>query len=197
MGYPQKKGTVNYYHHSIYKLLVVNLGTRRESAGSAKKKPPSTLLCKRVSSTTLTARPCVVPPFQRQPINCRVLETNFGVGTATAYDDANDVGQPSAACRPGHCSMNTIGSQKKRPTPAWPAILQTQRRRQDRLIPPAHCRIRSKIALTPHTPPGSVDKPMNIHRIECAELPRCTHADFLSSFAPVQKQGLFSELKRT
>jgi hypothetical protein len=54
-----------------------------------------------------------------------------------------------------------------------------------------------KTVLPSHALPGSVDKPMNIHRIECAELPRYTHADFLSNFAPVQKQGLFNALKRT
>jgi hypothetical protein len=37
-----------------------------------------------------------------------------------------------------------------------------------------------------------VDKLLNIHRIECAELPSSSTADFLSSFDPVQTQGLFN-----
>jgi hypothetical protein len=37
-----------------------------------------------------------------------------------------------------------------------------------------------------------VDKLLNIHRIECAELPSWSTADFLSSFDPVQTQGLFN-----
>jgi hypothetical protein len=42
-----------------------------------------------------------------------------------------------------------------------------------------------------------VDKLLNIHRIECAELPRCSTTDFLSSFGPGYAQGLFNGLKRT
>jgi hypothetical protein len=37
-----------------------------------------------------------------------------------------------------------------------------------------------------------VDKLLNIHRIECAELPTWPATDFLSSFDPVQTQGLFN-----
>jgi hypothetical protein len=42
-----------------------------------------------------------------------------------------------------------------------------------------------------------VDKLLNIHRIECAELPNNATANFLSSFGPVQKQGLFKRFRRT
>jgi hypothetical protein len=42
-----------------------------------------------------------------------------------------------------------------------------------------------------------VDKLLNIHRIECAELPNKATANFLSSFCPVQKQGLFKRFQRT
>ncbi|MFL6633261.1 MAG: hypothetical protein ACJ8HJ_13210 [Massilia sp.] len=42
-----------------------------------------------------------------------------------------------------------------------------------------------------------VDKLLNIHRIECAKLPRDATADFLSSFGPVQKQGLCKRFERT
>jgi hypothetical protein len=45
--------------------------------------------------------------------------------------------------------------------------------------------------------PRFVDKLLNIHRIECAELRRCSPTDFLSSFGPGSAQGLFSGLKRT
>jgi hypothetical protein len=38
--------------------------------------------------------------------------------------------------------------------------------------------------------PGSVDKPLNIHRIECVEPPDLNTADLLSSFTPLQKQAL-------
>jgi hypothetical protein len=38
--------------------------------------------------------------------------------------------------------------------------------------------------------PGFVDKLLDIHRIECAELPCSTRTIFLSSFDPVQTQGL-------
>jgi hypothetical protein len=38
--------------------------------------------------------------------------------------------------------------------------------------------------------PGSVDKPLNIHRIECAKPPNLNTADLLSSFNPLQKQAL-------
>jgi hypothetical protein len=37
-----------------------------------------------------------------------------------------------------------------------------------------------------------VDKLLNIHRIECAELPSRSTSDFLSSFDPIQTQGLFN-----
>jgi len=49
-------------------------------------------------------------------------------------------------------------------------------------------------------PPDSarfVDKLLNIHRSECAELTPDTAADFLSSFDPIQNQGLFNGLRRT
>jgi len=36
-AYPQKSATVNYYHHSVYKLLVVNLATLVQVAGLPKK----------------------------------------------------------------------------------------------------------------------------------------------------------------
>jgi hypothetical protein len=49
---------------------------------------------------------------------------------------------------------------------------------------------------TPY-PACSVDKLMNIHRIECAEPPLCSPVDFLSSFDPSQAQGLFSGCERT
>jgi len=42
-----------------------------------------------------------------------------------------------------------------------------------------------------------VDKLLNIHRIECAELVPEAVADFLSSFDPIQNQGLFDGLRRT
>jgi hypothetical protein len=42
----------------------------------------------------------------------------------------------------------------------------------------------------------SVDKPMNIHRIECAKPRDLATAAFLSSFGPRQTQALFSSLKR-
>jgi len=36
-AYPQNSATVNYYHHSVYKLLVVNLATLVQVAGLPKK----------------------------------------------------------------------------------------------------------------------------------------------------------------
>jgi hypothetical protein len=45
-------------------------------------------------------------------------------------------------------------------------------------------------------PPASVDKPMNIHRIECAKPRDLATSVFLSSFGPRQTQALFSSLKR-
>ncbi|WP_371763043.1 hypothetical protein, partial [Massilia sp.] len=42
-----------------------------------------------------------------------------------------------------------------------------------------------------------VDKLLNIHRIECAELPRKSISNFFSSFGPRQKQGLFDRFRRT
>jgi hypothetical protein len=42
-----------------------------------------------------------------------------------------------------------------------------------------------------------VDKLLNIHRIECAELPRNATANFFSSFGPPQKQGLFDRFRHT
>jgi hypothetical protein len=42
-----------------------------------------------------------------------------------------------------------------------------------------------------------VDKLLNIHRIECAELLRNATAKFFSSFDPLQKQGLFDRFQRT
>jgi hypothetical protein len=46
-------------------------------------------------------------------------------------------------------------------------------------------------------PARFVDKLLNIHRIKCAELAPDATADFLSSFDPIQNQGLFSGLRRT
>jgi hypothetical protein len=46
-------------------------------------------------------------------------------------------------------------------------------------------------------PARFVDKLLNIHRIECAKLAPGATADFLSSFDPIQKQGLFSGLRHT
>jgi hypothetical protein len=48
----------------------------------------------------------------------------------------------------------------------------------------------AKTVLPAGEAPGSVDKPLNIHRIECAEPPNLNTADLLSSFTPVQKQAL-------
>ncbi len=45
--------------------------------------------------------------------------------------------------------------------------------------------------LAHHPDDRFVDKLLNIHRIECAELPSWSTANFLSSFDPVQTQGLF------
>jgi hypothetical protein len=42
-----------------------------------------------------------------------------------------------------------------------------------------------------------VDKLLNIHRIECAELPLTATPIFLSSFDPVQKQGLSDRFRHT
>jgi hypothetical protein len=42
-----------------------------------------------------------------------------------------------------------------------------------------------------------VDKLLNIHRIECVELPRKSISNFFSSFGPRQKQGLFDRFRRT
>jgi hypothetical protein len=42
-----------------------------------------------------------------------------------------------------------------------------------------------------------VDKLLNIHRIECAEVPRNATTNFLSSFDPLQKQGLFDRFRRS
>jgi len=42
-----------------------------------------------------------------------------------------------------------------------------------------------------------VDKLLNIHRIECAELPRNATANFFSSFGPSQNQGLSDRFQDT
>jgi hypothetical protein len=44
---------------------------------------------------------------------------------------------------------------------------------------------------------ASVDKPMYIHRIECAKPPDLLTSGFLSSFSPCQKQALSGNFKST
>jgi len=86
--------------------------------------------------------------------------------------------------------------QKNFPTPVTLALLLAQRRRPGRLTPLRDVPPAQKRSGQQKTDP-SVDKPMNIHRSECAELSRNLNNDFLSSFAPVQKQGLCNGLKHT
>jgi hypothetical protein len=46
-------------------------------------------------------------------------------------------------------------------------------------------------------PAATVDKPMHIHRIECAKPCDLLTVRFLSSFGPLQTQALFSTLEIT
>src|SRR5690349_18613936 len=61
---------------------------------------------------------------------------------------------------------------------------------------PADCRLRRREAgERSGRSSASVDKPMYIHRIECAKPPDLPTAVFLSSFGPRQTQALFSSFK--
>jgi hypothetical protein len=128
---------VNYYHYSVYKLLVVNLTSSLKIAASPKKN------------------------FRLRP----------GWRLAIRPASTANPGKRSRFCRLAHCLKKFSDSGKA-----------------------------ANLAnTTASTPPQalSVDKPMNIHRIECAK-PRGLATDvFLSSFGPRQTQALFSSLERT
>jgi len=132
--------SVNYYHYSVNKLLLVNPTTFLKTAASPKKNF-------RLRSGWRPVKACGFDGNPRQAMR---------------------KGR-SHPCRPA-CCAKFFGSGKaaslaNTATSTLPQVL-------------------------------SVDKPMHIHRIECAKPRDLATAVFLSSFSPRQTQALFSRLKR-
>ena len=147
MAYPQMRPSVNYYHYSVYKLLLVNLTSSFRTAASPK---------------------------------------NF-------FDSGRAIAQRHSRLRQqrlanAHASADLLPAQKKFPTPVTLPAQAKSRRRPGRQSP--------ENALKPGKPSSSVDKPMNIHRIECAKPRDLATAVLLSSFRPRQKQALSSSFER-
>jgi hypothetical protein len=110
------------------------------------------------------------------------LVVNLGIRPNTATLPKNSVDLAPVDSRPS-CKR----FEKKRPTPAKFAT--RHRRDVDPALPPS-----AEKSLDRH---GFVDKLLDIHRIECAKLPCSTTANYLSSFDPVQTQGLFNRSQST
>jgi hypothetical protein len=119
--------TVNYYHYSVYKLLLVNLTSLLIGFGQATPQLPADF-------------DSMAWPTIRLPADTRMFKKFSDFGKTT---------------KPANITASTL--------PASP----------------------------------SVDKPMNIHRIECAKPRDLDTAGFLSSFRPRQTQALFSCFKHT
>jgi hypothetical protein len=129
--------TVNYYHYSVYKLLLVNLGCRRHGGLLAKKigsgKPRGT------ARMPTSAMPAKTPKiFRLRP--CRRTSLHGDVDNARTW----------------------------RQSSRW--------RHENR---------------------SHVDKPMHIHRIECAKPARSGDRNFLSSFDPCRIQVFSSAFTAT
>lgn len=163
------RGYVNYYHYSVYKLLVVNLRTLashgRADLNAARKKK------NRLRSSTLSDSQATSNPF--------LPATN---GTT-----------PAAQKKSGSGRVGRLSGTAASMAPAVRAGRGPIRGMNDHHGLFFACKTRSNTA----APTPSVDKPMNIHRIECAKPAPARIRVFLSKFGSIPIQGLCKRLRRT